>query len=197
MSEKASKQEETVLHSWDGSVHVLTNPSAWSGVALSLGVGALAMGILFTFISKSIKGLYLAAAIFGVLMSIFVIVGGIIDIFGGFRVNFILTNMGLRSISGKGAKVAANTAIVGGMLAGNIVAMGTGKLAESGQNVYISYNEVTRIKGCFRRRYILVRGDWSQKPIGLYCNKENFTSVLHLLQTSCSSAEFIGLNQSI
>ena len=99
MSEKGSIQAETVLHSWDASVHVLTNPSAWSGVALSLGGGALALGILFTFISKSIKGIYLTAAIFGGLMSIFVLVGGIIDIFGGFRVNFMLRQSPIRLLS--------------------------------------------------------------------------------------------------
>jgi hypothetical protein len=192
MKNTSSRPEETVLHSWEASVRVLTNPSAWSGVALSLGGGALALGILFTFISKSIKGLYLAAAIFGGLMFIFVLVGGIIDIFGGFRVNFILTNQGLRSISGKGAKVAASTAIVGGILAGNLAAMAAGSLAESEQNVFIPYNEVTKIKVSPRRRYILVKGDWSQKPIGLYCDKDNFTSVLQLLQERCSSAQFAG-----
>jgi vacuolar-type H+-ATPase subunit I/STV1 len=191
MNEKSSIQEETVLYSWDASVPVLTNPSAWSGVALSLGGGALGLGILFTFISKSIKGLYVAAAIFGGLMSIFVLVGGIIDIFGGFRVNFILTNLGLRSISGKGARAAAGAAVVGGILAGNLTAIGTGTLAESEQNVYIPYKEVTKVKVKSRRRYILVRGDWSQKPIGLYCDKDNFTGVIQLLQEQCPSAKFL------
>lgn len=196
MNDNSSQQkEEVVLHSWKASVRVLTNPSAWSGVTLSLGGGALALGILFTFISKSIKGLYLAAAIFGGLMSIFVLVGGIIDIFGGFRVNFILTNLGLRSISGKGAKAAAGAAVVGGILAGNLAAIGVGKIAESEQNVFIPYKEVTKVKVSYRRRYILAKGDWSQKPIGLYCNKENFASVLSLLQENCSSAQFTGLNQ--
>ena len=192
MSEKDSIQEETVLHSWESSVHVLTNPSAWSGVALSLGGGALGLGILFTFISKSIKGLYVAAAIFGGLMCIFVLVGGIIDIFGGFRVNFILTNLGLRSISGKGARAAAGAAVVGGIIAGNLAAIGAGKLAESEQNIFIPYNEVTKVKVNQRRRYILVRGDWSQKPIGLYCNNDNFASVLLILKENCSSAQIIG-----
>jgi len=189
------QKEEVVLHSWEASVHVLTNPSAWSGVALSLGGGALGLGILFTFISKSIKGLYVAAAIFGGLMSIFVLVGGIIDIFGGFRVNFILTNLGLRSISGKGARAAAGAAVVGGILAGNLTAIGAGKLAESEQNVFIPYNEVTKVKVKSRRRYILVKGDWSQKPIGLYCTQDNFTGVIQLLQEQCSSIQFTGLNR--
>lgn len=196
MNDKSLIPEEVVLCSWEAAVRVLSNPSAWRGVALSLGGGALGLGILFTFISKSIKGLYLGAGLFGGLMFIFVLVGGIIDIFGGFRVNFILTSQGVRSISGKGAKAAAQTAVIGGILAGSLTGMAAGTAAKSEQNVFILYSEVTKVKVNSRRRYILVKGDWSQKPIGLYCNKENFTGVLHLLQERCSSSQFQGLSVS-
>jgi hypothetical protein len=185
MEKTLQTSDEVVLKSWDASVHVLSNPSAWSGVALSLGGGALGLGILFAFISKSIKGLYLGAGLFAGLMLIFVIVGGIIDIFGGFRVHFILTSRGVRSLSGKGPKNAANAAIVGGILAGNLAGMAAGSLAKSEQNVFIPYTEVTKVKVSPRRRYILVKADWSQKPIGLYCNKDNFAGVIELLRERC------------
>jgi hypothetical protein len=192
MEKTSPISEEVVLSSWQSAVRVLTNPSAWSGVAMSLGGGAIGLGILFTFISKSVKGLYLGAALFAGLMMIFVIIGGIIDIFGGFRINFILTNRGVRSISGKGAKNAANAAIVGGILTGNLTGMAAGQLAKSEQNVFIPYTEVTKVKVSSRRRYILVKGDWSQKPIGLYCHKDNFTGVVQLLHEHCLSAQFQG-----
>jgi hypothetical protein len=182
--------EEIVLCSWEASVRVLSNPAAWRGVALSLGGGALALGILFSIIIKSIKGFYFASAIFVGLMFIFILVGGVIDIFGGFRVNFILTSRGIRSISGKGARAAAQTAIIGGILTGSLVGMAAGSLAKSEQNVFIPYGEVTKVQVNSRRRYILVKGDWSQKPIGLYCNKDNFGGVLQLLQEKCPSVQF-------
>ncbi len=191
MDEKSSTQEEIVRYSWMASVHVLTNPSAWSGVTLCFGIGALGLGILFTFISKSLAGLYLASGIFGGLMLIFILVGGVIDIFGGFRVNFILTSDGVRSISGKGAKTAANAALIGGVLTGNLTGIAAGAAAQSEQNVSILYSEVKKIKVNSRRRYILVKGDWLQKPIGLYCNEDNFTGVLQLLQGQCSSDKFV------
>jgi hypothetical protein len=196
MDDTSSNLEESVLYSWDASVRVLSDPSAWRGVVLSLGGGALALGILFTFISKSVKGLYLATGLFGGLMLIFVVVGAIIDIFGGFRINFMLTSKSVRSMSGKGAKSAANAAVVGGILAGHLAGLAAGSLARSEQNVFILYNEVTKVKVNSRRRYILVKGDWSQKPIGLYCNEDNFTGVLHLLRERCSSAQLLGLNLS-
>jgi hypothetical protein len=191
MKDTSPKNEETVLYSWESSVRVLSNPSAWSGVAISLGGGALALGILFAFITKSIKGFYLAAAIFGGLMLIFVLVAGVIDMFGGFRMHFILTSQGVRSVSGKGAKAAANAVVVGGILAGNLTGMATGLLARSEQNVFIPYNEVSKVKVNSRRRYILVKGDWSQKPIGLYCTNDNFTGVLQLLREHCASTQFL------
>jgi hypothetical protein len=194
--DNTSTPEEIVLYSWDASVHVLSNPSAWSGVSLSLGGGALGLGILFTFITESIKGLCFGAALFGGLMLIFVVIGAVIDLFGGFKVNFIISNLGVRSISGKGARAAANAAVVGGILAGNLTGMAAGELAKSEQNVFIRYNEVAKVKVNSRRRYILVKGDWSQKPIGLYCNKDNFNDILRLLQERCSSAQFTGVKLS-
>lgn len=191
MNEQSLIPEERVLYSWKSSVKALSNPSAWRGVALSLGGGALALGILFTIISKSLKGLYIAAAIFGGLMLVFILIAGVIDIFGGFRVNFILTGHGVRSLSGKGARTAAETAVIGGILAGNLAAMAAGSLAKSEQDVFIPHHEVTKVKVNSRRRYILVKGDWSQKPIGLYCNKDNFADVLQLLRERCASAQFL------
>ena len=196
MTDKSSQLDETVFYSWNTSVNVLSNPSAWRGMTLSLGVGALGLGIIMTFISKSMAGLYLAAGIFGGLMFIFILVGGIIDIFGGFRVNFMLTSDGVRSMSGKGAKTAAKAAFIGGVVTGNLTGMAAGAAAESEQNVSILYSEVTQVKVNSRRRYILVKGDWLQKPIGLYCNEENFQGVLQLLQERCPSTKFRGLNMS-
>jgi len=192
MTDKLTIQDESVLYTWKTSVHVLSNPSAWSGVSISLGGGALLLALLFCVISKSFKGIYLGAAIFAGLMIIFIVVGGVIDLFGGFRVQFIVSSLGIRSLSGKGAKAAAGAAVVGGILTGNPAAAGAGKLAESEQDVFIPYPEIKRIKVSQRRRYILVKGGWAQKPIGLYCNPDDFSAICDLLRRQCPSAQFDG-----
>jgi hypothetical protein len=186
----SQESAEVVLRSWEARVHVLANPAAWRGVAVSLGTGALGLAILFTIISKSIAGLYLGAGLFGGLMFIFVLVGGAIDLFGGFRTRFVLTSHGVRSASGKGARAAATTAIVGGILTGSLTGMATGTLARSEQDVFIPYGEVTTVKVNRRRQYMTVRGSWAQKPIGLYCRNDDFTGILHLLEEHCPSARF-------
>jgi hypothetical protein len=181
---------EVVLHSWEARVHVLSNPAAWRGVAVSLGAGAFGLAVLFTIISKSMAGLYLGAGLFGGLMFVFVLVGAAIDLFGGFRTRFALTSYGVRSASGKGARAAATTAVVGGILTGSLTGMTTGAMARSEQDVFIPYGEVTKVKVNKRRQYITVRGSWSQKPIGLYCRNDDFASILHLLEKNCPSARF-------
>jgi hypothetical protein len=181
---------EVVLHSWEDRILVLSNPAAWRGMVLCLGVGALGLALLFTVISKSIAGVYLSAGLFGGLMLIFVLVSGVIDLFGGFLTRFIVTTRGVRSISGKGARAAATTAIVGGILAGSLSGMAAGTLARSEQDVFIPYDEVSAVKVNRRRQYITVRGSWLQKPIGLYCRNDDFTGILHLLEEHCPSASF-------
>lgn len=183
------QESETVLQTWGARIPVLTNPSAWFGVSVSLGGGSLVLGLLFFFISKSFMGFLVALAIFCGLMTLFVLIGAMIDLFGGFRVTFFLTGNGVRSISGAGAKTAANTAIVGGILAGNLTGIGVGAMARSEQNVYIPWGEVSRVKVSPWRRYILIKGDWAQKPIGLYCNADNFTQVLQTVSERCPAAQ--------
>jgi hypothetical protein len=186
----SQESAEVVLHSWEARVHVLTNPAAWRGVAVSLGAGAFGLALLFTIISKSIAGLYLGAALFGGLMLIFVLVGAAIDLFGGFRTRFVLTSHGVRSASGKGARAAATTAMVGGILTGSLTGMATGAMARSEQDVFIPYSEVATVKVNSRRQYITVKGSWSQKPIGLYCRNDDFAGILQLLKEHCPSARF-------
>jgi len=184
-----SQDSETVLQTWNARIRVLTNPSAWFGVSVSLGGGALCLGLLFFFISKSFTGFLVALAIFGGLMTLFVLIGAVIDIFGGFRVTFLLTGNGVRSLSGAGAKAAANTAIVGGVLAGNLTGIGAGAMARSEQDVFIPWGEISRVKVSEWRRYILIKGKWAQKPIGLYCNADNFTQVLQTVSERRPAAQ--------
>jgi hypothetical protein len=120
-------EPEIVIQAWEARIRVLTNPSAWFGMCASIGGGALCLGLLFSFISKSLMGFLVALAIFCGLMLLFVMIGAVIDVFGGFRVTFFLTGQGVRSLSGAGAKAAANAAIVGGILSGSLTGMGPGR----------------------------------------------------------------------
>ncbi len=196
MEDTASQPEETVLISWETTVRVLSNPSAWRGVALSLGGSFLVTGVLFIFMSQSLNGLYLASGLLAGLLIIFVLAGKAIDTFGGFRVNFILSSLGIQSVFGKEARISATAAIIVGILAGNLTDLAAGSIAKSERDVFIHYNDVTRVIVRPLRHYILIKRHGSHKPIGLYCNKDNFTVVLRHLRERCSSARFLGANPS-
>lgn len=184
----ASTQEpETVLNAWKSRVRVLTNPSAWFGVGMSFGIGALFLGILLSYISESLTGLLIAGGIFCGLMVLFMLIGAVIDLFGGFRVTFALTDRGVHSMAGAGSKAAADASVVTGVLLGNLTGAAAGAAARSEQDVFIPWDEVSRVKVSEWRRYILVKGGWLQKPIGLSCDADNFAQVLRILKERCPS----------
>jgi len=184
----ADGSEETVALAWEARVRVLTNRSAWTSMGLAVGIPALLLAALMAVITRSVAGVALAAVAFAVILVIFVLVAGVIDAFGGFRVGFVLSSRGVRSTSGKASRAAVAAAQVGGLLSGKPGLLGSGLLARSEQDVFIPYPQVTRLKVNARRRYVVVRGDWAQKPIGLYCTAENFPEVLRLLRENCPAA---------
>lgn len=174
---------EQVLMTWPARIRVLANASVWSGMAMALGIPGVALGILVAVISKRPEyALLVPAVVLSVTFAIFILVGVVIDLFGGFQVTFVLTTDGVRSLSGKGARAASTAAVVVGVLAGSAGAAGAGLLARSEQDVFIAWKDVSKIRPNLKRRYILVKGGWADKPIGLYCTAENFDAVMRIVQ---------------
>jgi hypothetical protein len=150
---------------------------------MAFGIPCVLLGIFLAVIAKRPEfALIVPLGGMGILMGIFVLVGVVIDLFGGFKVVFFLTSHGVRSVAGKGAKAAATTAFWMGALTGRPGVAGAGLLAESEQNVFIPWQEVTKIKVKTWRRFILVKREWGYKPIGLYCTPENFPQVMEILR---------------
>jgi len=191
-SGQATEAAEQALLLWPSRVRILFNPIVWTSVVLGFGIASCFVGILFAILARSFWGLLMGAGGFVVFMVIFIGIGIVVDLFGGFRVTFALTSTGVRSVAGKGTAAASSAAVWGGILAANPAAMGAGLLARSEKNVFIPYEEVTKIKVSEGRLYILVKGGFGQKPIGLYCKPENFQQALGILKERCPSARFLG-----
>lgn len=187
-AETAEAGTEQLWLTWETRVRVLFNPAVWGGMLVAFGSGACLLSILLLVVSKSLWGLIVPAGVFAFLMGIFVVVALFIDLFGGFRTTFALTTHGVRSIAGKGAGRAADAAFWTGVLLGSAGAAGAGLLAKSERNVCIPYGEVTKVKFKPGRRYILVKGGFLQKPIGLYCTPENYDQAEAILRQECSGA---------
>ncbi len=60
---------------------------------------------------------------------------------------------------------------------------GAGFLARAEQDASVEWEKIKKVKVRKGIRYIFVRGGFGNKPIGLYCNKENFEPVLALIQS--------------
>ncbi len=179
---------EELRLAWDNRIRILLNPSVWGGVLAAFGISTCLFTALMLAISKSPWALVVGGGIFTFFMAVFVVVGLAIDLFGGFRTTFALTTHGVRSIAGKGAGRAADAAFWTGVLLGSAGAAGAGLLAKSERNVCIPYGEVTKVKFKPGRRYILVKGGFLQKPIGLYCTPENYDQAEAILRQECSGA---------
>ena len=175
--------QEQVLLQWPGRVRVLTNPAVWRNILLCFGIPCLLVGFLFLAISGEAGTSFLVAAgMFFFFMLLFACIGLVVDLCGGFRVLFTLTNRGVWSHGGKAAKAASATAVVGGLVAGSTAAVGAGLLAKSEQAVFIPWSEVSKVKVNPWRRHVLIKGGFLQKPIGLYCTPENFAGVVAILR---------------
>ena len=191
-SKGRSDEVEQALLMWPTRVRVLLNPIVWTSVVLGFGIASCLTGILVAALVRSFWGLLMGVGGFVLFMVIFIGIGIVVDLFGGFRVTFALTSAGVRSVAGKGTAAASSAAVWGGILAANPAAMGAGLLARSEKNVFIPYGEVMKVKVSTGRRYILVKGSFGQKPIGLYCKPENFQQALGILKERCPSARFLG-----
>jgi hypothetical protein len=125
----------------------------------------------------------LAAGIIAFFAVIWVITGIVIDIGGGFSASFVITSRGIYFTSGPGSKKAADIATLIGAFAGSAGAAGAGLLARAEQDNAVEWEKIKKVKVRKGIRYIFVRGSFGHKPIGLYCNKENFEPVLALIQS--------------
>ena len=106
-------------------------------------------------------------------MLVYILVGVVIDVFGGFHMKFAVTTNGIRSATGKGSR-AAGTVFWAGLLTGKAGMTGVGLLARSEQDFFIPYCEVERVSLPINSQSIKVRGNILQKPIGLYCLESNY-----------------------
>lgn len=176
---------EQVLMSWPAQIKILNSPEVWKSMALALGISGLALGGLLWAVSGSAQGLLVGLGCCLFLVVLFVLVGIVIDRCGGFAVSFALTSTGIRSVSGKGAELAADAAFWTGLLAGSAGTAGAGLLARAEHDILTPYEDVTRVTVNAPRKYVHVKGALRSKPIGLSCTAENLPQVVQILKERC------------
>lgn len=182
--------EEQVLLMWPAKVRTLANRQLWKGLALAFGSGAALVCVIFLFVGSGSTGLLVGGGLFLGIMALAAVVCAVIDLFGGLGVTFALTTEGVRSVAGKGSAAASDAAVILGALTGTMSALGAGLLAQSEKNAFIPYGDVRKIKAGAGSRYVLIKGGFLDKPIGLYCTAENYDLALKILRERCANVTF-------
>lgn len=113
---------------------------------------------------------------------VYLAIGVVVDLCGGFRVLFRLSESGVESLAGEATQRAAQAATLGGAIAGSLGGIGSGLAAKRESHVSIVWNEVRSVLARESNRYILIRGRFGSKPIGLYCTPENYHEVLRIVK---------------
>lgn len=176
-------ENEQILFQWGHSIKMLFNPVLWGSFAACFGIPAVLLGLGLSFTGHLNAAILFPAGLIAFFAVIWFITGIVIDIGGGFLSSFVITPKGIYFSSGPVAKKVADTATVVGALTGSALGAGTGLLARSEQDSFIEWSAIKKVKVRKGMRYIFVRGGFGSKPIGLYCNKENFEDVLKLVQS--------------
>jgi hypothetical protein len=172
---------EAILE-WQARISVLRNRNLWFGFLVGLAIPCILMGVVFASIGTMEGGLMVGGGSLLLFLVIFLAIGAVVDLCGGFRAVFRLTETGVESLSGKAAQRAAQVASVAGVIAGSAGAVGAGLAAREEAHVSIPWNEVRSVVARENARYISVRGEFGSKPIGLYCTQENYQEVLRIVQ---------------
>lgn len=170
-----------LICAWPARIRVLNNPSLWGAWLVGFGVPSIIMGFVFGVIGRADEGLIAGAGFLLFFLVIFLAVGAVIDLFGGFKALFQLTETGVWSLSGKGTQRTANAALVGGVFAGSASSLGAGIAAREEAKVFIPWDELRSVKVHRGARSILIRGSFGTKPIRLYCTPDNFDAVLKIV----------------
>jgi hypothetical protein len=176
-------ENEAILFQWDHKIKMLFNPVLWGGFLAGFGIPALLLGIGMSFPAGVVQGFLFSGILLAFFFVIWVITGIVMDLAGGFSAHFLITDKGVYFASGKGSRGVANAATVLGALAGSASTTGAGLLARSEQDGAIEWKDVKKVKVRRGMRYIFIREGFGNKPIGLYCNKENFEPILALVQS--------------
>ena len=190
-STAGANQEDQIILAWPGRVKLLFNRQVWSSVLLAFGAAGLLFALIFGLATRNASAvLIMVGGCLAFLLVIYILIGIVVDLFGGFRVDFALTDRGVRSLRGKGGNAVSTVAIVVGLLASSRGTVRAGVLSESERSVFIPYPDVKKVK--ISGSYVLVRGGFVHKPIGLYCTADTLDRVVEILKARCPSATFVG-----
>lgn len=166
---------EEVLH-WRISVPIFKNSIILKQLGLAIGVPFGLVMLVIGFLSrKSIYTLYALGLVGALLFFTWLFV--MIVYRGMYEVEYVLNHQGVlcrtQAKQAKRNRIINSLTVMLGLFSGKLSVMGAGVLAQSGREVSLRWNRITKVKYKPRNYTILLRGGWTE-PIALFCTDENY-----------------------
>ena len=176
--------QERMFAEWKYDIKMLLSGRMWRNFLLVFGIplGILAAVFMITATPRDAAIVFFGGfVLFG---AIWTIAGVVIDLAGGFRAYYALTNEGIHFAMGKGAQdIAAKVTLVGALI-GKPGMMASGMLAKAEQRAFAAWPDITRINVSPSSHYIEIRRKHAIKPIGIYCTAEDFGPILEVIRVN-------------
>lgn len=184
-----NEAEEALLPGWSHQIRMLFSARLWKSFLLVFGIPALLLSIVVSFASGPGDGMVVLFGGLGLFGVLWALVGAIVDLTGGFTAAYLVTDRGVHSRLGKGARGAAEAATLIGILARSPSGAGAGMLALSEQDGFIAWSDIRKLTISDRSRYVQIRAGFGSKPIGIYCTEQNYSVVRDLIQEHLAQVE--------
>lgn len=167
---------------WEIYIKIFKNRFILKGLLIAIGIpfGTLVLAIII--LSKGdIMGTDAKYALFLIFLLLIITYIIIMIIYGGkYAPGFIIDDKGITNYTqdnqGKKNSIINTILVISGLYGGNLSAAGSGMIAQSRQEVKITWKEIRKVKYYPRQNTIIVRGGLNNK-LAIFCTKENYEKV--------------------
>jgi len=156
---------------WEISVPIFRNPIIMKQLGIAIGI-PFGLLLIFLVIAKAFYGALLVSALI-LLTILFVLI-----FWGGkYQVGFVLDQNGIRCFTQKDQakkNLIINTITIAlGFLSGKPTVAGSGILAQSRQDLMISWKNIRKVKYLKSKNIVMVKGGFTEN-IAVFCTSSNF-----------------------
>ena len=169
---------------WEISVSIYKNTVILKQLGLAIGIP---FGLVALIIAISSKGSRDTLYALGLIAALLILSWLLIMVVyrGKYEVEFVLDNNGAlcrtKARQAKRNRVINSLTVILGLLTSKPTVAGAGLLAQSRQEVFIRWSNVTKVKYKPQRQTVLIHSGWTEH-IALFCTQDNYVLVERLIR---------------
>ena len=114
---------------------------------------------------------------------------------GGLNTCFFISPKGVSHQAGDEMQALDRLSLIGSVVGGSTGGTGAGLIAISQENNALLWNEIRYIRVYSRLRFIELRSKYLMSPVVLYCNEDNFLTVLDLVKRYAPTSVSLKIHQ--